>query len=140
MTTEEVVGEHLGRAVPTSAAAARHHVQHLLRGLLPAPGVDPRDDLTLADVLLVTSELVTNAIRHGGGVTHFSAEVTDDGLHLSVGDRSDAVPHTTPRTGTDGRFAVGGYGWPLIHRLGRDVAVVPLPGGGKTIRVVVPLG
>ena len=33
---------------------------------------------------------------------------------------------------------VGGYGWPLIRRLARDIAVIPRS-GGKIISVLVPL-
>ncbi|MFR9725795.1 ATP-binding protein [Streptomyces sp. MS19] len=139
VSAEEVTGGHHG-PVPVSAAAARNHVQLLLAGRLPAPGVDPRDDLTLADVLLVTSELVTNAIRHAGGVTGFSAVVSDEGLYLSVSDGSDEIPRTTvTHADGNGRVSIGGYGWPLIHRLSQDVTVLQLAGGGKTIQVVVPL-
>ncbi|WP_129843404.1 ATP-binding protein [Streptomyces sp. RFCAC02] len=140
VAAEDVAARHPGPRVPTSAAAARGRVQYLLAGRHPAPGVDPRDDLTLADILLVTSELVTNAIRHGGGVTGFSAAVSGNDLLLSVSDDSDELPRTVTHSDAAGRPAVGGYGWPLINRLSSDVSVVPGAGGGKTIHVVVPLG
>ncbi|MFJ5026393.1 ATP-binding protein [Streptomyces goshikiensis] len=108
---------------PASAATARSRVRDLLR----RAGVS-LDSVTAADVLLVTSELVTNAIRHGGGLTAFHAEITDDALFLSV---ADASPHPPlPRTGTPDR--PGGYGWPLVQRLA-DHVDVRSHGSGKTI-------
>ncbi|MFF9011220.1 ATP-binding protein [Streptomyces goshikiensis] len=108
---------------PASAAAARSRVRDLLR----RAGVS-LDSVTAADVLLVTSELVTNAIRHGGGLAAFHIEIADDALLLSV---ADASPHPPlPRTGTPDR--PGGYGWPLVQRLA-DHVDVRSHGSGKTI-------
>lgn len=78
---------------PVTAAAARARVRELLH----RAGID-LDSVTAADALLVTSELVTNAIRHGGGITAFHTEIADDALHLSVSDASPRAP--SPRTGT----------------------------------------
>ncbi|GAA5005970.1 ATP-binding protein [Streptomyces siamensis] len=127
-----------GRAI-TSAAAARDHVRSLLRDHWSPPqgGVGP-DAVT--DLLLVVSELVTNAIRHGGGLAGFTATVTDGGILLDVRDNSDVVP--TPAHGTGEfpqRHQVSGYGWPLIIQLSRDITIEPGPRGGKTVRVFVPL-
>ncbi|MGI5450975.1 ATP-binding protein [Streptomyces sp. CA-243310] len=100
--------------VPATAAAARARVCDLLR----RAGIS-LDSVTAADTLLVTSELVTNAIRHGGGLTAFHTEIADDTLLLSV---ADANPHTPqPRTGTPDR--PGGYGWPLVKRLTQRVDI-----------------
>ncbi|MFF2580882.1 ATP-binding protein [Streptomyces goshikiensis] len=108
---------------PASAAAARSRVRDLLR----RAGVS-LDSVIAADVLLVTSELVTNAIRHGGGLAAFHIEIADDALLLSV---ADANPHApVSRTGTPDR--PGGYGWPLVQRLA-DRVDVRSHGGGKTI-------
>ncbi|MFJ9344862.1 ATP-binding protein [Streptomyces sp. NPDC101733] len=71
------------------------------------------DSVTAADALLVVSELVTNAIRHGRGVTAFHTTIADDTLHLTVGDANPRGP--TSRTGSPAQ--PGGYGWPLIQRL-----------------------
>ncbi|MET9324186.1 ATP-binding protein [Streptomyces sp. NPDC003038] len=101
-----------------------------------AGGADPVEQV-LADALLVTSELATNAIRHAGGIVEFSASVSEEGLRLIVTDASTEPPVTLPRQ--VGAFTAGGYGWPLICRLTRSVAVTPMPEGGKRIEVVVPL-
>ncbi|MFF3013874.1 ATP-binding protein [Streptomyces sp. NPDC057939] len=115
--------------VPTSAAAARSHVTDLLR----TAGID-LDSITAADVLLVTSELVTNAIRHGGGLTTFHTEIVDGVLHLSVGDADPQPP--VPRTGSVER--PGGYGWPLVHNLSESTRVERHP-HGKTIATFLRL-
>ncbi|MFD3325007.1 ATP-binding protein [Streptomyces sp. NPDC058701] len=110
-------------AGPVTAAAARATVGELLR----RAGVDP-DGVTAADALLVTSELVTNAIRHGGGITAFHAEIADGALHLSVSDANPRTP--VPRTGSPDH--PGGYGWPLVQRLTERIDISS-HSGGKTI-------
>lgn len=123
-----VPGQRYARP-PQSAAAARDRVgEVLLRAGVALDGV------TASDALLVTSELVTNAIRHGGGVTVFRAEAADGVLRLSVGDGSPLLP--VSRTGTAER--PGGYGWPLVQRLAERVDCRTGP-GGKTVTAVLRL-
>jgi anti-sigma regulatory factor (Ser/Thr protein kinase) len=93
----------------------------------------------LDDALLVTSELTTNAILHGGGITGFDVAVDSGGVRVSVSDRSDDVPVATARPDESDRCAAGGRGWPIVCRLARDVRVAGLPCGGKCITAVVPL-
>ena len=122
--------------VPINAMQARDHV----RSLIEASGIvdDGRaGGDTLTDALLVTSELVTNAIRHGGGVVDFSASVSPDGLLLTITDANSDHPVTLPRP--PGTVGAGGFGWPLIRRLTRSVTIRPTPQGGKRIEVVMPL-
>ncbi|MEU8778122.1 ATP-binding protein [Streptomyces sp. NPDC048606] len=114
---------------PDSAAAARQRVCELL--LRAGVGLD---SVMAADALLVTSELVTNAIRHGGGITHFRADVAGDVLRLAVGDANPRLP--VPRTGTAEN--PGGFGWPLIRRLSDHVACDARP-DGKTITTALRL-
>ncbi|MEV0846956.1 ATP-binding protein [Streptomyces sp. NPDC049954] len=89
------------------------------------------------DALLAVSELVTNAIRHGGGLTGFTARLTPDGLLLHIEDADERPPVTRDPLAGPG-IAVGGYGWPLVCRIAREVAVAPLPEGGKRITVLLP--
>ncbi|MFD9722733.1 ATP-binding protein [Streptomyces sp. NPDC059072] len=114
---------------PVSAAAARARVSEVL--LRAGVGLDTP---SVADALLVTSELVTNAIRHGGGVTAFRAVVAEDLLSLSIGDASPLVP--AARTGTVER--PGGFGWPLVQRLAERVEC-RTHSDGKTISTVLRL-
>ncbi|MFD9570100.1 ATP-binding protein [Streptomyces sp. NPDC059982] len=125
--------------VPRNAAQARERVRALVESCaVPRPGTDTADaDDVLADVLLVTSELVTNAVRHGGGLLDFSASVCADGLRLEVTDASSTLPVLLPRSA--GTVRVGGFGWPLVCRLARNVAIRQTPQGGKRIEVLVPL-
>ncbi|MFD3717442.1 ATP-binding protein [Streptomyces sp. NPDC058674] len=125
-------------SVPRTARQARDRV----RSLIETAGIGSSDPGSGADVLtdalLVTSELATNAIRHGGGITGFSATVSADGLRLVIADASDAFPVVVDRQ--PGAAFPGGFGWPLIRRLARSVAVVPAPQGGKRIEVLLALG
>lgn len=100
----------------------------------------PCDQDALGDALLVASELMTNAILHGGGVTDFRVDVVDTDVSVSVSDRSDRLP--VPRNAADlrRRQRIGGHGWPIVCRLARDVRVFELPAGGKCITAVVPFG
>jgi anti-sigma regulatory factor (Ser/Thr protein kinase) len=129
--------------LPAAAADVRQRVRRALRDsgarCEPAP---------TEDALLVASELATNAIVHGGGITGFRAEVAGGVLVLAISDRSDAVPATKRRLPGDPR--PGGYGWPIIRRLAHRVMVEPrrraagegpsdAGPAGKTITVTLPL-
>ncbi|WP_411104694.1 ATP-binding protein [Streptomyces sp. cmx-4-9] len=114
-------------ALPPTAAAARAAVA----ALLVAEG-RPLDTTAADDALLVVSELVTSAIRHGGGLTSFEARFSDARLHLSVGDASTAPP--VARAPSPGR--TGGYGWPLVQCLTEEAAVVT-GAHGKTVTTVL---
>ncbi|MGW0366176.1 ATP-binding protein [Streptomyces sp. NPDC002990] len=122
---------------PLTAMQARDRVRVLMESAGFAPGGAAPVEQIMTDALLVTSELVTNAIRHAGGIVEFSASLSEEGLRLVVADASTELPVTLPRQ--VGAFGAGGYGWPLICRLTRSVVVSPVPGGGKRIEVVVPL-
>ncbi|MGW7313716.1 ATP-binding protein [Streptomyces sp. NPDC054854] len=124
------------RPVPLNAMQARDHVRSLIEASgITGDGAAAED--TLTDALLVTSELVTNAIRHGGGIVDFSASVAPDGLRLAITDANTDNPVTLPRP--PGTVGAGGFGWPLIRRLTRSVTIRPTPQGGKRIEVVMPL-
>ncbi|MFE3498101.1 ATP-binding protein [Streptomyces sp. NPDC059175] len=127
------------RALPSSPAQARKRVEVLLHDR-PSPLPGPCGETSLSDALLVTSELVTNAFRHGGGVTDFAAEVTDSEVRVSVGDRSDRLPELPNRTEGRDRVRIGGFGWRLILTLARNVAITRRDHGGKLITALVPLG
>ncbi|MFB8029091.1 ATP-binding protein [Streptomyces sp. NPDC056465] len=121
-------------SVPRNAAAARDIVTQLLEAQFCGMGGEGPADVVVADALLVTSELVTNAVRHGGGLTGFAAEITDDGLLLTVADASTQAPVTEKRD--PGVASVGGYGWLLVRRLAKRVSVTYLPGGKHIVALV----
>ncbi|WP_329275203.1 ATP-binding protein [Streptomyces sp. NBC_00691] len=107
-------------------AQARQLVRHTLAGL------GPLHPSQVEDLLLVTSELVTNAHRHGGGVTGFGIGIGRDRVTVSVSDASGQAPLYERRE----ELRPGGYGWPIVLRLCREVTVDAGP-NGKTIHAAV---
>ncbi|WP_340374091.1 ATP-binding protein [Streptomyces sp. SS7] len=102
-------------------------------------GGRPYDEEALGDALLVASELTTNAILHGGGVTSYDVDLDGPAVRVSVSDRSDRLPVVNTPLDEHGRTRTGGRGWPIVCRLARDVQVCGLPSGGKRITAVVPV-
>ncbi|MEU5364096.1 ATP-binding protein [Streptomyces sp. NPDC005925] len=99
----------------------------------------PCDADALSDALLVASELTTNALLHGGGITDFRVDVVGHDVRVSVSDRSAEPPVVVPPADRQGRRRPGGHGWPIVCRLACDVHVSCLPSGGKRITAVLPL-
>ncbi|MFE6823114.1 ATP-binding protein [Streptomyces sp. NPDC057690] len=127
-----------GTSVRTAAAARAH-----ARAVVDArwnPSTRPAREEDVIDLLLVVSELVANALRHGGGLAGFEMTPVRDGIRLAVRDHSDTVPASVGGPGArPAGHRVGGYGWPLVVRLARDIAIEKQDGGGKTISVFVPI-
>ncbi|MGJ5749319.1 anti-sigma regulatory factor (Ser/Thr protein kinase) [Streptomyces puniciscabiei] len=126
------------RRVPCRPADARRTVRRVVAERCRACAICC-DAAAMEDALLVTSELTTNAILHGGGITGFDVDVDSGGVRVSVSDRSDELPVVAPPGDDRGRTRPGGRGWPIVCRLSRDVRVAQLPCGGKRITAVVPL-
>ncbi|MFF3749282.1 ATP-binding protein [Streptomyces sp. NPDC002018] len=114
--------------LPSGAAEARAMACSLLERF--EPKVPER---TAGDVLLVVSELVTNAVRHAGGVTGFRVSACAGEVEIAVRDASPLLP-VGREHGQD--WLPGGYGWPLVQRLA-EVTVTVLGDGGKLIRALV---
>ncbi|MFR9798429.1 ATP-binding protein [Streptomyces sp. MS06] len=91
------------------------------------------DEEALSDALLVASELTSNAILHGGGVTDVRIGMEERTVRVSVCDRSDLPPVEAPPVDSAGRRRAGGRGWPIVRHLSRDVRVAALPAGGKCV-------
>ncbi|MEV7085161.1 ATP-binding protein [Streptomyces sp. NPDC093085] len=117
-------------ALPAGTAEARALVRSFLAR--HAPGVPEQ---TTVDVLLVVSELVTNAVRHAGGVTGFRVSAGAGVVEIAVRDASPALPAPVPERRRE-EWLPGGYGWPLVHRLS-EVTVTLLGDGGKLIQALV---
>ncbi|MFH9615197.1 ATP-binding protein [Streptomyces pratensis] len=105
---------------------ARRAARNFTDRLSPAP------DPALADTLvLVVSELATNALRHGGGRFTLRLSAGPGTVTAAVTDPSPAPPRArTPDL--DG--AAGGFGWHMVRRLTQALTVTPGPGSGKTVR------
>ncbi|MBW5255005.1 ATP-binding protein, partial [Streptomyces sp. P01-B04] len=86
----------------------------------PALGPE-RDD----DVLLIVSELVTNAVRHApGGPSALTLTTTADTLDIAVTDHSCVPPAPRVPDLIDG---TGGMGLHIADDLGARVFTEPLP-------------
>ncbi|MFD9479022.1 ATP-binding protein [Streptomyces nojiriensis] len=86
-------------------------------------------------VILVVSELVTNALRHGGGSYTLRLAVHPDTIEVAVEDSSPLPPRMRIPDLVDG---TGGFGWLMVNDLARATVVTPTPEGGKTVRALLP--
>ncbi|MDQ1042902.1 ATP-binding protein [Streptomyces sp. V4I2] len=86
-------------------------------------------------VLLVVSELVTNADRHSNGPYILELEGTDAAVAVIVYDSSAALPRRFPKDPE----RVGRHGLEIVHVLATDLAFERVP-VGKRVRAVVDLG
>ncbi|MEV4556856.1 ATP-binding protein [Kitasatospora sp. NPDC049285] len=126
--------------VPASVPEARRRV----RTELAAQGFDAEHPLT-DTVLLVVSELVTNAVRHAAPRsprTTVELVFSVDELTVSVHDRH---PHCPRRPEVPHQDGSGGWGLGLVHELaalagGGTDTLADDDGGGKTMVVRLPLG
>ncbi|UNZ21303.1 ATP-binding protein [Streptomyces sp. 891-h] len=95
-------------------------------------------------VLLIVSELVTNAVRHAAvcsSAVDVALAMADGQLDVAVHDRHPHRPRALPTPREDGD---GGFGLHLVQHLaveaGGSTAVPADPdGGGKTVTVTLPL-
>lgn len=88
------------------------------------------------DAVLVVSELVTNAVRAGGGSVALSLALHPDHLRIRVSDDGDGWPvprHARPDD-------PGGRGLQLVGVVAADWGVLPRDGGGKHVCATLPLG
>ncbi|MFE1796774.1 ATP-binding protein [Streptomyces sp. NPDC059517] len=125
---------------PRSPAEVREAVRYALAEARRSRRREALDgDEVIGDALLVASELTTNAMLHGGGVTGFEVTLDDQEVRLSVSDRSEEFPGPAQHGDERGFMRPGGHGWPIVCRLARDVTISALRTGGKCITAVVPL-
>jgi hypothetical protein len=98
-------------------------------GWLPAGSADQR--AAAEDVLLVVSELVTNACLHAEGPEELWISCDNKVLRIEVSDRGagEPAPRTPHRAGRP-----GGHGMFIVQRLCLDWGVVRSPGvAGKRV-------
>ncbi|MFJ5798711.1 ATP-binding protein [Streptomyces decoyicus] len=115
----------------TAVADARDTTRAFLEALRqPAVASEPADT-----AVLVVSELVTNALRHGGGTYTLRLAAHPDTIEVAVDDPSLQAPRMPTPGLNDG---TGGFGWPLVNRLARTTAGTRWPSGGKTVSALLP--
>ncbi|MFE5025300.1 ATP-binding protein [Streptomyces sp. NPDC056656] len=113
-----------------SLADARQSAREFLEGLaLPASAAETADT-----VVLVVSELVTNALRHGGGTCSLDMTARPESIEVAVHDRSPQAPRMRNPDLNDG---TGGFGWPMVNHLARATAVTRQAAGGKTVSALL---
>ncbi|WP_405668378.1 ATP-binding protein [Streptomyces sp. NBC_01166] len=112
----------------TSVADARDSARTFLQRLVRPIAAEAADG-----VILVVSELVTNALRHGGGTCTLDLNAHPAGIEVAVHDRSPQGPRMrTP----DLNGGTGGFGWPMVNRLAHTTAVTRRP-AGKTVMALI---
>jgi DNA-binding NarL/FixJ family response regulator len=102
----------------SSSAAARRFMEETLRRWSCGDVLDV--------VNLLVSELVTNAVVHGGSEADVSVVLTPTALRVEVADRDEHVP--TPKTAEDG-WATSGRGLALVETMSRSWGIDRVPGG-----------
>ncbi|MGW0882004.1 ATP-binding protein [Streptomyces sp. NPDC002671] len=118
---------------PGCIAEARAFAAHFLQQLRTewCATIDSRAD---GELLLVVSELVTNAERHSNGPYILDLEGTDSAVTVAVYDSSSALPRVFPKDPE----RVGRHGLEIVHALAAEVTVERVP-VGKRIRARVEL-
>ncbi|WP_432150169.1 ATP-binding protein [Streptomyces sp. bgisy029] len=116
----------------TTCAGARAVITALLRPLKHTSGHAE------TDAHLAVSELISNALRHGGGLTGFKADLDPDAtrLRLQVEDTSPEPPRSCP---VPDPMTPGGRGWAIVKRIATTCSVAVLPGEGKRITVTIAI-
>ncbi|MFD3416152.1 ATP-binding protein [Streptomyces cyaneofuscatus] len=113
----------------TGVSQARQAARAFTNRLVPTPCPDVADTL-----VLVVSELVTNALRHGDGIFTLRLNAHPDAIEVAVDDASPRWPRMrTPDVTGSG----GGFGWPMVNRLARTTAVTRQAAGGKTVTALL---
>lgn len=102
---------------PLTGTQARHTAARFVAEHCPWADADA--------VLLVVSELVTNADRHTGALARLRLCADAGELAVSVEDADPRVP--VPRTPDLG--GGGGFGWHMVERLAERLAIRPAAGG-----------
>ncbi|MFR9793027.1 ATP-binding protein [Streptomyces sp. MB22_4] len=113
---------------PGCIAEARAFAAHFLEQLRTewCARIDRGAD---GELLLLVSELVTNADRHSSGPYILELEGTDAFVTVSVCDSSTALPHRFPKNPQ----RVGRHGLEIVHALAAEVAVERVPVGKRVI-------
>ena len=110
-------------AEPISVRQARGVLRTLTGGKLPESLVD--------DAQLLVSELVTNALRHGGPEIRMWIDLVDGGVRVRVYDSGAGRPAKTEQT--DDPVLPSGRGLHMVDRVATEWGVEDGPVAGKTV-------
>ncbi|MEU0059567.1 ATP-binding protein [Streptomyces sp. NPDC006334] len=93
------------------------------------------DERLNGELMLVVSELVTNAERHSNGPYILELEGTDAAVSVAVYDSSDALPLRYPKDPQ----RIGRHGLEIVHAVAAEVTAERVP-VGKRVRARLTLG
>jgi anti-sigma regulatory factor (Ser/Thr protein kinase) len=115
---------------PAAVRETRHEVADILVSWkLPAPNGDGG---ATDDVLLVVSELMTNAVRHGGPeLIGISIELRPDLIRIEIYDGNDFIPG--PAGPTPGTRDEDGRGLFLVEALAKTITWEPTARGKRCV-------
>ncbi|MFF8840711.1 ATP-binding protein [Streptomyces sp. NPDC015130] len=117
--------------LPPGAQAARHARQTAARMLVLEPTLCPR---TVAeDLVLIVSELVTNAVTHARGPYALTVSMEEGRAGVAVCDGSADLPGGQ---GAMEETAESGRGLQIVQALGADLFVSPSDSGKQVIAVL----
>lgn len=121
---QETFHVHL-EPVPRNVGRARSFIREHAPATLP--------DATAEVLLLLTSELVTNAVLHARTGIELGLTVADRSVLVTVHDEDLARPEQQPYDGRE-----GGWGLGLVRALASASALQVHPGDGKTAWFLLP--
>ena len=113
----------------TSVAGARECARDFRGGLLRPIAAEGA-----GAVVLVVSEPITNALRHGSGTCTLAVTAHPDSIEVSVHRDS---PKALRMRASDLNGGTGGFGWPMVDCLARTTAVTRRAAGGKTVSALL---
>lgn len=93
------------------------------------------DERVSGELMLVVSELVTNADRHSNGPYILELEGTDAAVSVAVYDSSDALPLRFPKDPQ----RIGRHGLEIVHAVAAEVTAERVP-VGKRVSARLALG
>ena len=105
--------------LPSDSARARRATADFLARHCPWADLDA--------VLLVVSELVSNAVQHTAGWWRLHLAAAQDTLVVEIDDSSPAIPVSREPDFSGS----GGFGWHMVHQLAGKVEISPLPCGKR---------
>lgn len=118
---------------PASAGVARQFTRETLATWCGGPDA-PCDEDAADDVVLVVSELVSNAIRHEHSGCDLRLVLSDSVIRVECGDDGEGTPALLPRSTT----RAFGRGLDLIDSLTAAWGVEPAEEPGKVVWAEVP--
>jgi anti-sigma regulatory factor (Ser/Thr protein kinase) len=93
----------------------------------------------VAHLVIIASELASNAVRHGGGTGRLQLSRDDDALRCVVDDSGPGIPEPgTAGTSAPSPYAVGGRGLWIVRRLAPRTNIESTE-RGTTVTVLVEL-